>query len=67
MEKIDQLSALLQTDDPECDNFDQAFAIMMDLKSQIPSLPDEQRHDYAAKVAMKFEQMLMAGLEEEDN
>lgn len=65
-QRIEQMLALLKSQDPECENFSQAMGIMMELKEQIPKLPDEERHKYAAAVAMAFGELLQAGGEEEE-
>lgn len=65
-QKIEQMVKLLKSEDPECDNFDQAMQIMMELKGTIPKLPDEEKHKYAAMVAMAFQEMMGPIGEEED-
>ncbi|EAY10941.1 hypothetical protein TVAG_260270 [Trichomonas vaginalis G3] len=65
-QRIEQMVALLKSNDPECENFDQALSIMMELKDQIPKLPDAERHKYAAAVALAFGEMLGVGDEEEE-
>ena len=65
-QKIEKLKAMLANQDPHSDSFENALQMMMELKSEIPNLPDEQRHKYAAQVALAFEAALMAGLEEEE-
>ncbi|KAH0788957.1 hypothetical protein GPJ56_007169 [Histomonas meleagridis] len=64
--KIERLVALMKNTDPENDSFDQAMSLMMELKSEIPNLPDDQRHKYAAQVAMAFQSMLEFEEEEEE-
>ena len=66
-QKIEKLKALLQNPDPHSDNFENAIQIMAELKGQIPNLPDEQRHKYAAEVALAFQTALFSGIEEEED
>lgn len=63
--KIERMVSCLKNPDPQCDNFERAMAIMMELKNEIPKLPDEQRREYAAMVAMAFSDMM--GTEEEED
>jgi hypothetical protein len=63
-QKVERLVAMLQDADPESESFAGAMALMMELKSEIPSLPDEERHRYAAEVALAFEAILMNGEED---
>lgn len=62
--KIESMLSLIQQQDFDGNNFDKAFGIMMELKDLIPSLPSEDRHKYAAQIAIAFSQLL--GGEEED-
>ena len=66
-QKIDNLAHLLSNvDDPELEGFDRAMTLMMELQKTIPTLPDEERRKYAAKVAMAFDSLLDAAeLDEE--
>ena len=64
--KIERLVALMKNIDPENDSFDQAMSLMMELKAEIPNLPDDQRHKYAAQVALAFQSMLEIEEEEEE-
>lgn len=65
-QKIEKLKAMLANDDPLSDSFEGALQMMMELKNEIPNLPDEQRHKYAAQVALAFEAKLMGMIEEEE-
>lgn len=65
-QRIEQMVSLLKSEDPSCDNFDQAMSIMMELKEQIPKLPDDEKHKYAAAVALAFGEMLGVDGGEED-
>jgi hypothetical protein len=65
-QRIEQMVTLLKSEDPSCDNFDQAMGIMMELKEQIPKLPDEEKHKYAAAVALAFSEMFGIDGEEEE-
>jgi len=66
-QKIQQMVNMLSVDDPECNNFDQAMSIMMQLKEQIPKLPEDEKHKYAAEIALAFQKMLGAEIEEDEN
>lgn len=66
-QKIEALTQMLENQDPEMENFDRAMALMLELKSEIPNLPDEERHKYAAQVALAFQKILCVdGGEEEE-
>ena len=65
-QRIDQMIQLLKGPDPECENFEQAMSIMMELKEQIPKLPDAEKHKYAAAVALAFGDLLGVLNEEEE-
>ena len=65
-QRIDQMVQLLKGPDPECENFEQAMSIMMELKEQIPKLPEAEKHKYAAAVALAFGDLLGVLNEEEE-
>lgn len=65
-QKIEKLEAMLGNKDPHSDSFESAMQLMIELKGEIPNLPDEERHKYAAQVALAFQKALMAGEEEEE-
>jgi hypothetical protein len=58
-----------QTTDDDLEAGDSAFVLMLEqmrlMKEQAKSLPDEQRKEYAEKVAMQFYQSLCAGYDDE--
>jgi hypothetical protein len=66
-QKIERLKAMLNDKDPSSDSFEGAMALVMELKNEIPNLPHDERHKYAAEVAMAFGAILMAGEDEEDD
>lgn len=57
---------MLSNDDPNLDSFDQAMGLMIELKKEIPNLPEKERHKYAADVAMIFQKVLTIGEEESE-
>jgi hypothetical protein len=65
-QKVERLKAMLADKDPNSDSFEGAMALVMQLKSEIPNLPHDERHKYAAEVAMAFSAILMDGEDEED-
>ena len=66
-QKIEKLEQMLSNDDPNLDGFDQAMGLMIELKKEIPNLPEKERHQYAADVAMIFQKVLACGEEEESD
>lgn len=65
-QKIEKLTELMKVNDPECDAFSHAMSLMMELKSEIANLQDKERYKYAGEVAMAFQKMLFANIEEEE-
>lgn len=65
-QKIEKLTELMAVQDPECDAFGHAMSLMMELKAEIANLPDRERYKYAGEVAMAFQRMLFANVEEEE-
>lgn len=65
-QKIEKLEQMLSNDDPNLDSFDQAMGLMIELKKEIPNLPEKERHKYAADVAMIFQKVLTIGEEESE-
>ncbi|OHS95523.1 hypothetical protein TRFO_38331 [Tritrichomonas foetus] len=65
-QKIEKLEQMLANDDQNLDSFDHAMALMIELKGEIPNLPDEEKHKYAAEVAMIFQKILGGGEDDDD-
>jgi hypothetical protein len=66
-QKIERLKAMLHDQDPASDSFEVAMNLMLELKGQLPGLPDDQRKKYAAEIALAFQAALTAGEEEEED
>jgi hypothetical protein len=65
-QKIERLKAMLGDQDPNSDSFEGAMALMMELKGEIPGMPDDQRKKYAAEIALAFQAALSADEEDTD-
>jgi hypothetical protein len=65
-QKVERLKAMLADKDPNSDGFEGALALVLELKNEIPNLPHDERHKYAAEVAMAFGAILMDGEDEDD-
>ena len=65
-QKIEKLEQMMNNNDPNLDSFDHAMSLLMELKNEIPKLPLEEKHKYAAEVAIIFQKLLSAGEEDEN-
>jgi hypothetical protein len=63
-QKVERLKGMLADKDPNSDSFEGAMSLMMELKSEIPTLPDAQRHALAAEIAMAFQAAMVDGEED---
>jgi hypothetical protein len=63
-QKVERLKGMLADKDPNSESFEGAMALMMELRGEIPKLPDAERHKFAAEIALAFQAAMMDGEED---